>query len=57
MKKEFLDRVLKEKTVDTRHYRYDCIELADRTIIQRLPIEQLGTTAALDNWETVYTIR
>ena len=49
MKKEFIERIIREGTVDTRNYRYRVFEGE----IIRLPIEYLGTTAAFGGWETV----
>lgn len=61
MKKEFIDRVIREGTVDTAKYRYTSklISGADGeyTEIRRLPLEELDTTAALDPWEIVWTDR
>lgn len=57
MTKKFIDRVLAERIVDTKTYRYIAKQLDDRCEIQRLPIISLDTTAAIDGWETVHTIR
>lgn len=58
MKKEFVEKVKREQIVDTRNYRYrTAIWNGARTQklqILRLPIEDLGTTAAIDGWEVVY---
>lgn len=58
MKKTFIMRVLVERIVDTKQYRYI---RRDRTgereqwyEIQRLPLSRLDTTA---EWETVYDSR
>lgn len=60
MKKDIRARVLQGEIVDTRKYRYVLKECYDNEkqwhIIQRLPIEDLGTTAALGGWETVEVI-
>lgn len=55
MKKEFLERVRRERVVDTRKYRYvlDTDIRLERPLIKRLPIEELDTTAAIDGWEVV----
>lgn len=55
--KKFMDRVLSERIVDTKTYRYTVKEFADRQEIRRLPIYQLDTTSAIDGWETVAVIR
>ena len=53
MKEEFLKRVLKEKIVDTRKYRYTLQETCLFTDIVRLPIEYLDTPKAYEPWERV----
>ena len=47
MTKQFKIRVMSEKIVDTRKYRYVYAEGK----IQRLKLEYLNTTAALTEWE------
>lgn len=53
MKKNFLKRVIREGTVDTREYRYIVRERNNGAAIYRLPLEWLDTTAAIDGWELV----
>ena len=53
MKESFLKRVLREKIVDTRKYRYALQETCLFTDIVRLPIEYLDTSKAYEPWETV----
>ena len=55
MKKEFWERVKRERRLDTRKYRYIIDEdiRLERPLIKRLPIEDLDTTAAIDGWEVV----
>ena len=55
MKKEFWERVKRERIVDTKKYRYvlDTDIRLERPLIKRLPIEELDTTAAIDGWEDV----
>ena len=55
MKKEFWERVKRERIVDTRKYRYIIDEdiRLERPLIKRLPIEDLDTTSAIDGWEVV----
>ena len=53
MKKEFIEKVIKYGSIDTKKYRYRALELPDRLIIKRIPLEYLDTTAAIDGWETV----
>ena len=55
MTKQFIDRVIKERIVDTAKYRYCAKALAGSLTIIRLPIVDLDTTAAIDGWETVKT--
>lgn len=57
MTQKFIDRVLSERTVDTAKYRYIVKDFNDRREIQRLPITDLDTTAAIDGWDTVAVIR
>ena len=51
--------VLRGETVDTKKYRYILRECRDATRewaeIQRLPLVDPDTTAAIDGWETVET--
>ena len=61
MTKQFINRVLRELTVDTKQYRYnvvDCHNLNEQwREIRRLPLSKLDTTAALTDWKTVYDSR
>lgn len=50
MKKEFIERVIREGIVDTRKYRY----IMKAPKILRLPRIYLDTTKAIDEWEVVY---
>ena len=55
MKKAFVERMKRECFVTTKKYRYRGWESpTGEFIIQRVPIEYLDTTAAIDGWETVY---
>jgi hypothetical protein len=57
MTKKFIEKVLYMGTVDTKKYRYKVGQDVDgNTIIRRLPIEYLDTTAALDGWEVCHRI-
>lgn len=53
LSESFLKRVLNEKVVDTRRYRYALQEGWLFTDIVRLPIEYLGTTKVYEPWEVV----
>ncbi len=57
MTKAFLDKIFKERTVDTKQYRYVLKEFAGRAEIHRLPIDRLDTTDAISGWETVKVIK
>lgn len=61
MTNSFVNRVLNERIVDTRKYRYVVKERYDYVSqwleIRRLPIIDLDTTAAIDGWETVYSTK
>lgn len=57
MKKELRDRIIAGEIVDTETCRYILKVCQNHekqwAEIRRLPIEYLGTPAALDGWETV----
>lgn len=57
MTKMFRAKVLQNGTVDTKTYRYRVFECVDHGEIRRVRIEYLGTTAALDGWETVEVVK
>lgn len=61
MKKDFIDRVIREGIVDTKAYRYIRKDVNNATEqwmeIRRLPLSALDTTAAIDGWETVQVIK
>ena len=54
----FLKRIINEKIVDTRKYRY--IYVTDiresHTWIERIKLEYLGTTRSLEPWEIVKSL-
>lgn len=60
MKKEFESKLMQERIIDIKQYRYIITEEHDAdkqwAEIKRLPISQLDTTAAIDGWETVKRI-
>ena len=57
MTKAFMERVKNERIVDTRKYRYVIDGTVGKTpCIKRLPRLDLGTTTAIDGWETVTTL-
>lgn len=51
MTNKFYKRVMSERVVDTREYRY-MIDEREGAIV-RLRLEYLDTTAAITEWETV----
>lgn len=57
MTKEFINKVRNNGIVDTKNYRY--IYTTDNTgeYINRIPIKDLDTTAALTGWITVWIKR
>lgn len=57
MKKEFIEKIIRYGSVDTEKYRYVAREYPDRLEVQRLPLADLDTTAALNGWETVQVIK
>lgn len=61
MTHDFMDRIIRERIVDTAKYRYIAKEKKNTDCqwleILRLPIKQLDTTAAIDGWETVKVIK
>ena len=57
MKKEFIERVIRERVVDTRKYRYVCHFGWTHASIRRMERRVLGTTAAYDRWEVVKEYR
>lgn len=56
MKKSLLEKIIRDGVVDTRNYRYKQVWHPDRIEIQRLPLSDLDTAAAINGWETVLTI-
>lgn len=61
MKKELRERILNERIVDTKNYRYiteECYNASEQWLeIRRLPLSNLDTTAAINGWETVEVIK
>lgn len=60
MTKDFISRLLTERCIDTKQYRYIATEEHDSEKqwleIKRLPIDQLNTTASIDSWVTIKRI-
>lgn len=56
MKKEFVDKVIKNGVVDTKKYRYVYSASAEKAEIRRIAIGLLDTTATIDGWETVKVV-
>ena len=53
MTKAFEQKVLRLGVVDTRKYRYWVVDYGYKKVITRCPIEWLGTTKALQEWEVM----
>lgn len=51
MKREFIKKVISERTVDTRKYRYLARTDFEGIRIYRIALKELNTTA---DWELVY---
>ena len=56
MKKEFIDKVIKNGVVDTKKYRYIYSVSAEKAEIRRIAIDLLDTTATINSWEVVKVI-
>ena len=56
MTNKFIDKVIREGIVDTKNYRYAYRVDKTRAVVERFPIKQLDTTAALEPWEVVDVI-
>jgi hypothetical protein len=60
MRKEFEAKLMQERIIDTKQYRYIVTEEHDAekqwAEIKRLPISDLDTTKAIDGWETIKRI-
>lgn len=54
MTSAFINKVIKYRVVDTKKYRYVAKTYDGVFLIKRLPLEYLGTTLALTEWETVW---
>lgn len=54
MKEEFIERLRNEIMIDTKAYRYQYAATNAGEYITRLPIKDLGTTAAINGWEKVW---
>lgn len=58
-KKNFIKKVIKERIVDTKNYRYTArTDRDNHERIYRIKINLIGTTEALkeENWKYYYTI-
>lgn len=57
VKKEFLKKVVRYKSLDTKTYRYKARPYkngkAQLLVISRIELEKLDTTKALTDWKTV----
>ena len=61
MTQQFFERLVRERIIDTKRYRYIITEEHDSDDqwmeIKRLPITDLDTTRAIDGWETIKRIK
>ena len=57
MKKDFENKVIRYGMVDTKKYRYILRTTINGDVIERIPIEYLGTTMAINGWEIVKVIK
>lgn len=61
MKTEFINRIISERIVDTKQYRYMAVDNHNGseqwTEIRRIQIENLDTIDAINGWETVKIIK
>lgn len=53
MTREFLNKVKRLGVYDTRNYRYIARACGEYMHIERLPLKDLGTMSAFDDWEVV----
>lgn len=57
VKKDFLKKVVRYKSLDTKTYRYKATPYTSENeqllVISRIELEKLDTTRALTDWETV----
>ena len=55
MKKSFLQKLIEERIIDTKNYRYildtDC--RLERPLVKRIELDKLETTAAINSWEII----
>lgn len=56
MTKTFENRIIRERSVDTKTYRYILVDTATTREIRRIRLDYLDTTAAIDGWELVKVI-
>lgn len=53
MKKAFEQKVIRERIVDTKNYRYRMVERGYHQYMERIELTKLDTTAAITDWEIV----
>lgn len=56
MTKAFMHKVINNGVVDTRKYRYRLVTTNNRGIIERIALNNLDTTAAINAWERVRVV-
>lgn len=57
MKKIFENKVIRNGMVDTKKYRYILRTTINGATIERIPIEYLDTTMAINGWKIVKVIK
>lgn len=57
MTKTFEQKVIRDRIVDTKTYRYRVHEYADHFDIERIALNKLDTTETINGWEVLKTIK
>lgn len=57
IRKSMINRIIKERIVDTDKYRYVAKDCGDHAEIRRIELTKLDTTYAIDGWELAEMIR
>lgn len=55
--RKFIDRLMRERTIDTRNYRYFICDNPRGYTVKRVPLDALGTTRVYTETENVYLKR
>ena len=57
MKKEFIAKLLHERSIDTNTYRYIIKDCGSEAHILRIELNKLDTTEAINGWKLVKIIK